>query len=182
MLFEIFNIYIFVEALYLILPAYAANGLAPVFKGKHPIDGGRKLVKNRLFGDGKTWEGLFAGMGVGAIIGLIQSIANPYLPWGVSAVPLTIVPMSALLGILLGLGAMLGDLGGSFIKRRSGLKRGAPAPLLDQEDFLIGSLVFACILVAVKFEWWILLLVITPVLHWVACVIGYLFKVKRTPY
>ena len=54
MLFEIFNIFILVEAFWLVLPAYAANGLVPLFKGKHPIDGGRRLVKNRIFGDGKT--------------------------------------------------------------------------------------------------------------------------------
>ncbi len=63
-------------------------------------------------------------------------VLNPYLPWGMSEVSLTIVPMGALLGILLGLGAMLGDLGGSFIKRRFQLKRGALAPLLDQEEIV----------------------------------------------
>jgi len=182
MLFEIFNIFILVEAVWLILPAYAANGLVPLFKGSQPVDGGRQLGRRPLFGPGKTWEGLLAGIGIGAIIGLIQFVAFPYIPWNISEVPLTIVPMSALLGILLGLGAMLGDLGGSFIKRRAGLKRGALAPLLDQDDFLVGALVFASILVFVKFEWWVLLLVITPILHWIACLVGYVFKVKKTPY
>lgn len=182
MLLEIFNIFILVEAIWIILPAYAANGLVPLFKGRHPIDGGRKLVKHRLFGEGKTWEGLFAGAGVGAIIGIVQMIANPHLPWSISEVPLTIVPMSALLGIMLGLGAMVGDLGGSFVKRRFRMKRGAPAPLLDQEDFLIGALVFASVFVYVKPEWWVMLLVITPVIHLAANVIGYIFKVKKTPY
>jgi CDP-2,3-bis-(O-geranylgeranyl)-sn-glycerol synthase len=182
MVFEIFNIFILVEAIWLILPAYAANGLVPIFKGSHPIDGGRKLVKNRILGNGKTWEGLIAGAFIAMAIALVQQLAFPYLPWGISEVPLNIVPMTVQLGLLLGLGAMLGDIGGSFIKRRSGLKRGAPAPLLDQEDFLIGSMVLVSFLVILKFEWWIMLLVITPVIHWVACVIGYLFKVKRTPY
>ena len=182
MLFEIFNVFVLVEAVWLILPAFAANGLVPLFKGSHPVDGGRKLVKNRIFGPGKTWEGLFAGIGIGAIIGLIQSIANPYLPWGISAVPLNIVPMSALLGLFLGIGAMLGDLGGSFLKRRFSMKRGALAPLLDQEDFLIGAMLFVSMLAAIKLEWLFLLLVITPVVHWVSCLVGYLFKVKKTPY
>jgi CDP-2,3-bis-(O-geranylgeranyl)-sn-glycerol synthase len=182
MLSEIFNIYVLVEAIYLILPAYAANGLVPLFRGSHPVDGGRKLVRHRLFGEGKTWEGLFAGMVIGAVIALVEQLAFPYLPWGISDVPLTIVPMTVQMGLLLGLGAMIGDLGGSFIKRRFGLKRGTAAPLLDQEDFLIGSLLFASVLVAVGLVWWIMLLVITPIIHLAANAIGYIFKVKKTPY
>jgi len=182
MVLNIFNIYVLVECIWLILPAYAANGLAPLVRGRRAIDSGRKLAGRRVFGDGKTWEGLVFGIVIAVLIALIEMIAYPYLPWGISDVPLVIVPMSALLGFLLGSGAMVGDLVGSFIKRRFGLKRGAPAPLLDQEDFLVGSLLFASLLITVKIEWWILLLVITPVLHWTACIIGYIFKVKRTPY
>ncbi len=183
MLFEnIFNMYVLVEAIWLILPAYAANGLVPIFKGTYPVDGGRKLVKNRIFGEGKSWEGLVAGTLIGMVIAMIQQLAYPYLPWGASPIALNIVPMTAQLGLLLGLGAMLGDLGGSFLKRRFSMKRGAPAPLLDQEDFLIGSLLLSSVIVVVLSKWWIMLLVITPVIHWVSCVIGYIFKVKRTPY
>lgn len=182
MVFDIFNIYILVEVIWIILPAYAANGLAPLARGKRPIDGGRKLGGDRLFGDGKTWEGLILGIVVAVVIALVEMAAYPYLPWDISPVTLVIIPMSVTLGFLLGLGAMLGDLAGSFIKRRFGLKRGRSAPLLDQEDFLIGCLLLASLLVIVKIEWWILLIVITPVLHWVACVIGYIFKVKKTPY
>lgn len=182
MVLNIFSIYILVESVWLILPAFAANGLVPLIKGKHPIDSGRKLVMHRVFGPGKTWEGLIAGAVIGVIIAMIEQLAYPFLPWHISEVPLNIVPMTAQLGLLLGLGAMLGDLAGSFIKRRFGIKRGSPAPLLDQLDFIIGSLLFASVLVVIGLEWWIMLLVITPVIHWVTCLIGYAFKVKKTPY
>ena len=86
------------------------------------------------------------------------------------------------MGIVLGLGALVGDTAGSFIKRRNGIKRGSSAPLLDQDDFLVGALLFASLIIVVKIEWWILLLVITPVIHYIACLIGYAFKVKKTPY
>ncbi|RLI96956.1 MAG: CDP-2,3-bis-(O-geranylgeranyl)-sn-glycerol synthase [Candidatus Aenigmatarchaeota archaeon] len=178
----VFDIYTLVEAIWLILPAFAANGLAPLFRGKRPIDGGRMLVKNRIFGPGKTWEGLMGGTIVAVAIALVQQLAFPFLPWHISEVPLSIAPMTAQLGFMLGLGAMAGDLGGSFIKRRFRMKRGAPAPLLDQLDFLTGAMLFASLLVSIRTGWWILLLVITPVLHWIACIIGYLFKVKKTPY
>lgn len=178
----VFDIYTLVEAVWLILPAYAANGLVPVFKGKHPIDAGRIFFGNPLFGAGKTWEGLIIGTIIGGIIGLIEMLAFPYLPWEVSPVALNIVPMSVALGFLLGFGAMFGDLIGSFVKRRFGLQRGKPAPLLDQEDFLLGSLLFAGFLVVIEIDWIILLVVITPAIHWAASIIGYLLKVKKEPY
>jgi len=176
------DVYTLVEVIWLVLPAYAANGLAPLARGKRPIDGGRKLGKERVFGDGKTWEGFAFGTVVGVIVSVIQMLAFPFLPFGISPVPLIIVPMGPVLGFLLGFGAMVGDLGGSFIKRRFGIPRGRPAPLLDQEDFLIGALIFASFWVAIRPEWAILLVIITPIFHWIANLIGYLLKVKKQPY
>ncbi len=183
----VFDIYTLVEALYLILPAYAANGLVPAFvklRGRsHPIDANKNFVDGRpLFGTGKTWEGLIFGTLIGGIIGLAEQLAYPYLPWGISPIALNIVPMSFLLGFILGLGAMLGDLIGAFFKRRVGLKRGQPAPILDQEDFLIFAVVFASFVVPIKIGWFILLLIITPLIHWLACFIGWLIKVKMEPW
>lgn len=181
----IFDIYTLVEVIWFILPAYAANGLVPlVIKKKklHRIDGGRKFFGEPLFGAGKSWEGLIFGSFIGILIATIEMLAFPYLPFNISPVTLTIVTMTPLLGLLLGIGALVGDLVGSFIKRRFKIERGKSAPLLDQEDFLIGSLFFASFLVAIKIEWVILLLVITPIIHWVASLIGYVLKVKKEPW
>lgn len=184
MVFTLFNL---VEVIWLIIPAFAVNGLIPLVglrgKGKnHPIDGGRKFRGKPLFGHGKTWEGLVFGCFIGVLIASIEMAAFPYLPFGVSPVPLTIVPMSPLLGLLLGIGTVIGDMIGSFIKRRIGLPRGSIAPLLDQEDFLLGSLLFASFLVAIKIDWVILLIIITPIIHLVASVIGFKMRVKKEPW
>jgi CDP-2,3-bis-(O-geranylgeranyl)-sn-glycerol synthase len=182
---EIFNIYIFVEALYLILPAYAANGLTPLVgrkKNLHPVDGGRMFKGHRLFGDGKSWEGLAFGTFVAVVISLVQMAAFPFLPWEMSEVALTIVPMTPLLGLALGLGAMLGDIGGSFIKRRLNRPRGSPFPLLDQLDFIAGSILLAALIVTVKIEWVLILIVLTPILHVIANVIGFRIGIKKTPW
>jgi CDP-2,3-bis-(O-geranylgeranyl)-sn-glycerol synthase len=182
---DIFSIYVLVEAIWLILPAYAANGLIPLvgkFAKTHPIDGGRTFRKYPLFGKGKSWEGLVFGAFVGMVIGMVEMLAFPYLPWDMSPVALIIIPMGPLLGLLLGLGAGLGDLVGSFIKRRFNLARGKPAPLLDQEDFLVGSLLMASLVVTVALSWWVMLLVITPLIHWASNLCAYLLKVKKEPW
>ena len=121
----------FVEAFLLYLPAMVANG-TPVIIGKlvknpHPIDNDIKLRDGRpLFGKGKTWEGFLGGLTVGVIFGLLVKLALIDYP-------------ILFLSLYIPLGALLGDITGSFIKRRLGIKRGDPLPLLDQLDFYIGS-------------------------------------------
>ncbi|MBU0952843.1 MAG: CDP-2,3-bis-(O-geranylgeranyl)-sn-glycerol synthase [Nanoarchaeota archaeon] len=178
----VFTIYTLVEAIWIILPAYAANGLVPLARGKHPVDGGLLFRGKPLLGPGKTWEGWIFGTLIGAVIGTIQMLAFPYVPFWISDVPLTIVPMSPVLGAVLGFGAICGDMVSSFFKRRINLIRGAAAPVLDQDNFIVGSLVFVALVVLVKLEWAILLLIITPLVHWAACYIGYKLKVKQTPW
>jgi CDP-2,3-bis-(O-geranylgeranyl)-sn-glycerol synthase len=173
----------FVEAIWFILPAYAANGLVTLIKGTHPIDRNKKFFDGEpIFGPGKTIEGFIIGCFLGALIATIQMIAYNYIPWEQAPVKLYIVNMSPILGFILGLGAMTGDLVGSFIKRRLKIERGGPAPLLDQEDFLIGALFFTFLFVNIRLEWVIILLLVTPIFHLVANIIAYLIKAKKEPY
>ena len=183
MLWDIFNIYILVEAIWLAIPIYAANGLVPLIRGRRRLDFRRNFTDGRpILGPGKTIEGFVAGCVFGALIALVEQLAFPYLPWHLSEVPLTIIAMSPALGFLLGFGAMAGDSVGSFIKRRLNIRRGRPAPLLDQLDFIIGALLISSLVITVKFEWFVMLIVLTPIIHWVACAIGYLLKVKKEPW
>lgn len=176
------DIYTFVEAVWLMFPAYGANGLCMLARGKRPIDGGKTFRGKLIFGPGKTWEGLVIGVIIAIAIATLQMFAYPFLPWDLSPVKLNIVPMSPFLGLVIGLGAMVGDLGGSFVKRRLGIPRGKPAPLLDQLDFIIGMFVFLAFVIALKWEWVVMLFVLTPVLHLIANGIAYLIKIKKVPY
>jgi CDP-2,3-bis-(O-geranylgeranyl)-sn-glycerol synthase len=181
----VFTIYNLVEAVWVVLPAYAANGLTPLMglrSGLHPIDGGRMLGRSRLLGEGKTWEGLAFGTAVAVAIALVEMLAFPYLPWGLSEIPLMIASMSPLLGFALGLGAMLGDAAGSFFKRRLNRPRGSPVPLLDQLDFLLGAFLLAALVVQVRLEWVLIMVVLTPVLHLAASLIGFRLGIKKTPW
>ncbi|MEB3787644.1 MAG: CDP-2,3-bis-(O-geranylgeranyl)-sn-glycerol synthase [Desulfurococcales archaeon] len=121
------------DLLILVLPAMVANGtpvaLSRVTRRGIPIDMGRRMPDGRrILGDGKTVEGFIAGLAAAALTGIIlyTILGDPRL---VEA------------SLASGLGAMLGDMAGSFLKRRLGLERGAPAPLLDQLDFYLGALV-----------------------------------------
>jgi len=172
-------LYIIAQAFWLIAPAYAANAFPPLVNGKHALDFGKNLRRNRIFGDGKTFEGTFGGIAFGTFIGILQMLfQNSYpIPQEIGLVQLSIPII-----LVLSVGAIFGDIIGAFIKRRLGMPRGALAPLLDQWDFIIVSLIVVGFFVSLSVEVVIFLLIITPVVHWIANLIGYAFKVKKTPW
>lgn len=150
-----------------VVPAYVANGAATfskIFPKRHPIDFGLKCKDGRrVLGDGKTWEGLFLGVTVGSLVGFLV-----FVPFNLSYNP-----------ILISFGALLGDIMGSFAKRRIDLPRGSPAPVLDQLDFILGALMVAG---PFKPQEAALIILITPIIHRVANIIGYLMGVKNEPW
>ena len=130
-----------IELVLLILPAYFANSVPVLLGGGAAIDGGRKMADgNRVFGDGKTVRGFFAGVLAGVAVGALEGLL-------LAGGSLGIYPGGAityaLAGLLLGLGAMAGDLLGSFIKRRQGIARGKQSVILDQLMFLAVALILA---------------------------------------
>lgn len=136
----VFSVDSLFSALLFILPAYFANAFPVVAGGGAPIDLGAKFKDgNRLFGDGKTIRGFLAGVLAGTAIGAILGFILPGTAFAFFDSPITY----AICGFLLGLGTMLGDLCGSFIKRRFGMKRGQSSLLLDQLFFLLFALAFA---------------------------------------
>ncbi len=178
----VFDVYNFVEAIWVIMPAFAANGLAPLARGRYPIDFNRTFGGKPILGKGKTWEGLFLGTIVGMFIASLMGALYYFLPFGISAVPLYIVPMNMAIGLFLGFGAVFGDAIGSFVKRRIGIKRGRPAPILDQIDFMLGGLLLLSFIYPVKISWVILLVIITPIFHLIANTMAYFIGIKGEPY
>ncbi len=177
------------EALGFYLPAYVAN-MMPIFFDKLgllkswaiPIDGGRRLGKNEIFGSHKTWRGIFAGVVGGFLAALIVVVMGVVvMDAGLNTefeIYVKVLVISLFWGGGLGLGALLGDLIKSFFKRRFGIKDGAPFVPFDQIDFALGAVLFASFL-PVQFEYgsfWqasLVFILITPLLHLAANVIAY---------
>jgi len=165
------------------LPAYIPNPVAALFGGGTPVDLGRNFSDGRrLFGDGKTYRGLVAGILAGVVIGFLQIQAQ-------AVFSLTYLPAHTLLSIsLLAVGALLGDLCKSFFKRRLGKERGSKWPLADMYDLVVGAFVLLLIVdpswlfTQVTLAAFITILILTPILHRATNIIGYLLKVKEVPW
>ena len=140
------------QVLYFFLPAYLAN-MNPVLIGRRfsalaiPIDGGRTLWGKHILGDHKTWRGLLAGIIAGTMVFELQrflydtGVAQGLALFDYSAHPL-------LPGLLMGLGAGIGDAVKSFFKRRIDIEPGESWPVFDQLDFFLGAYVFVSLVYA----------------------------------
>ena len=180
---------IMLTGLWLFLPAMLPNSAAVVFGGGTPVDFGRTWKGKRILGDGKTWRGFFGGGLAGVVLGLIlmgiSYIFDKENLWGYIGLWKGLCVISCL-----SFGSLLGDMLGSFIKRRLGIDRGQKAPILDQYDFVIGAF-----LLTVVFNWrWvyetyaenilalIFLLLLIPLVHRAVNIIGYKAGLKKEPW
>ncbi len=171
-----------VQGLWIIIPAYVANGAAPVFGGKRRMDFGREFRGNDLLGGGKTWEGFFFAIAAGVFIGLVQIAVWPYMNEVAAGVGYTIPRMTVLTASLLALAAMSGDLIASFFKRRFGAERGSSIPLVDQLDFLIVSLPVALALSEITYLSVLFLILVTPPVHYAFNLLAYHLGIKEVPW
>ena len=157
-----------VEASKFIFPAYCANAIPVIAGGGRPIDFGKKWFDGRpIFGENKTLRGFFAGLIIGTVVGLAETI---------------FFGCHILFGLLLSLGALFGDLTGAFVKRRLGLGPGELLPIIDQVDFIIGTILFSLPLQIVSWELVITTLIITPPIHLLTNFIAYKMGLKSNPW
>ncbi|MBI2654417.1 CDP-2,3-bis-(O-geranylgeranyl)-sn-glycerol synthase [Candidatus Woesearchaeota archaeon] len=170
-----------VKCFYLMLPAYFAN-MAPVIVKKinllaFPIDFNKRIGNKPILGKNKTFRGLIFGVIFAIIVAYLQfllygaelfrnfSFLN-YQNW-------------LLFGFLMGLGALVGDLAKSFIKRRLGLKPSERFVPVDQIDFVIGALVFVMPLLEITFKIFLTSLILSFVLDIIINHIAFHLRVRN---
>lgn len=177
---------IIIKALFFFLPAYLANA-APVLLAKLnvfrelavPVDLGKKIGKNFIFGDTKTYRGIVGGIAAGVFTALAQYLIFSYLPQSHYLYLFNYGFIdSILLGTLMGLGEGLGDLIKSFIKRRIGFKSSSACFPLDQMSFL-GALFLSFLIYLPPFEYILAILIMSPAIPVLANLIAYKLGWKK---
>jgi len=169
------------QILLFILPAYVANSTPVIFGGGPPVDLNMRFIDGkRILGDGKTWRGLVAGLCFGSLTGLLEA----QLCYS-AVIPSSLCMNFTALGFVLSLGTMLGDLAGSFVKRRMGMKRGHPSLILDQLSFLLFATLLSLPylpdgLLAVDSV--VFLVVLTYLLHVLSNIVANRLGLKKVPW
>jgi CDP-2,3-bis-(O-geranylgeranyl)-sn-glycerol synthase len=171
-------VFFIINAFLFILPAYIANSTAMLFGGGKPVDFGKHHSDGRrVFGDGKTWIGLTAGIFFGSLAGYLEGVFLQQTPWAIGGVALY-----GMLGITLAAGAVFGDLVAAYGKRRAGLERGQPAFLIDQLDFVCGAMLLSLPLRIPGAETLVFILIATPSIHFALNWVSHRLHVKQVPW
>jgi CDP-diglyceride synthetase len=172
--------------------AALANGLCMKYDCliglKRPLDLGLSFRGKRIFGDHKTWRGLFI-ITLFCILGAwIQALIQRtrQLP---SWLPLCDYESSWLpVGLALGLGAAVGELPNSFLKRQLGFPPGRRKSgitgwmflVLDQVDLTIGVWLFLYLLIRPSMRIILWSFALTIPLHLLVSIIGYALGMRKT--
>ncbi|MFX1503994.1 MAG: CDP-2,3-bis-(O-geranylgeranyl)-sn-glycerol synthase, partial [Promethearchaeota archaeon] len=205
-------------SLLLIVPAYISNASMVITGGGKPIDGGRSLRDGRrILGDHKTWNGLKGPLYIGIPISFcifllfnglwlpIKDVITDAASQGQYLLYTDIkifeyyfvggeFPINFLVLIirivLASYGAVVGDLFGSFLKRRFNIKSGAPFWIVDQLDFALVALLFVVIpgfiapnlFLVPDIYVIVFLLILTPAVSIIANTVAYFIGLKDVPW
>jgi len=133
------------QAFWYIAPAGLANMMPVLMKPfakslAKPIDGGRTINGEPVFGTNKTWRGIIVAPLFGLLAFWLQR--KLYVIPEMQTISLINYETAPLWwGAILGFGAILGDLVKSFFKRRFKVSPGKPWFPFDQIDYTIGAMI-----------------------------------------
>lgn len=144
-----------------------------------PLDGGATWRGRRVFGDNKTVRGalvmIAVSMAIAVLQGMVRIPALEYFDYGARNLPL--------LGMLLGLGFVVGELPNSFIKRQLGVAAGAHGgpwhAVADHLDSVIGALLMLSLIWVPPLRVWLFAMVLGAGVHIAVNGLFVLLGVKR---
>jgi CDP-2,3-bis-(O-geranylgeranyl)-sn-glycerol synthase len=157
------------DSFWFILPCYVAN-IVPGFVKKvnflnFPVDFYKTWKGKRIFGDHKTYRGLFFGILAASIFSFIQG-------------------QGFYVGLVIGMGTLFGDLVGSFFKRRLSINPGGKNLLIDDMPGNFFAILFAFLFGMLNLNIYqcVFLLLIGLPLHIGANWLWYLIGIKDVPW
>jgi CDP-2,3-bis-(O-geranylgeranyl)-sn-glycerol synthase len=172
---------------YFFLPAGVAN-MAPVIFKNHlqwlakPVDAGRKIAGEEIFGSHKTWRGLFVATLVGGFFFTLQKLLIHTFPQLTSWSPFDLRLAPWWFGFAFAAGAIVGDLVKSFFKRRFRVQPGATWFPFDQIDFLLGAALVASFVYELTAMMWVIIFFVGSTLHILVNHLAFWLKIKETPW
>lgn len=174
----------FLSALYLILPLCAANASPHFVKsipwGATPLDHFKSWHGKRIFGDHKTYRGVFTSIVMSIFIVLMQKLLFPYF----QSVSLLNYGAFSLLKVV-GVGFVFAasyvciDIFKSFFKRRINLREGAPWIPFDQIDLGIAALIALSLIEIPSWQHLVIIFLLAPALVIFSNGIAYLIGIKK---
>ncbi len=163
------------KIVWLYLPGAFAN-MAPIIFQK--VNFLNKAINKKLFGENKTYRGLFFGILFSIIIALLQQNLGA-LFHNIEMLDYSKINIF-LFGFWMGIGALLGDLLKSFIKRKLNIAPGKSFPVFDQIDWIIGTTIILAFYINLKINFILYSILVLGMLHFLINIISYKLKIRKT--
>jgi len=109
------------------------------------------------------------GFGYGLLLGSVAAAAEAALFRNFTLIAI---------GVVASFGALLGDLLGSFLKRRLNVTPGDPLPLVDQLDFILAALLLTSPLLELTVGAVLILVIATVPIHLLANAVAHMLGLK----
>lgn len=167
---------LFLQIAWLYLPGAFANMAPVIFRKCNFLN---TPINKKLFGDHKTYRGFFFGIISSIIIVFLQSIMSA-LTYKIELLNYQNINI-IIFGLLMGIGALLGDLLKSYFKRKLKIRPGKSLPPIDQIDWVIGSSIVLYFYINLKPNFIIYSLIILGILHLLTNILSYKLKIRKTP-
>ncbi|MBU1202559.1 CDP-archaeol synthase [Patescibacteria group bacterium] len=174
----------FFSLVWLFLPAGAANMMASLSRWIDfldcPVDFGKSLKNKRIFGNHKTWRGLFFGMIAAVLVAYLQ--VRFYTPDKFYYIYDYTKLNFLALGILSASGALLGDLFRCFIKRRKNIMPGTLWFPYDQIDWIAGAIITMSFYIQISWQNAIAAVALSIIIHPLINYICFLLKLQKNKF
>lgn len=160
-----------------------------------PIDAGKEFIDGkRIFGNNKTWKGMFGYILFNTIFAIIWGIVcnyanlNSYNFFYINYE--NTVMYNTLIGILLGVAYSLFELPNSFIKRRIGIEEGKTTSgikkiffiFLDQADSVFGCCLVICFFYNMTVGFYFLYVLVGAITHILFNILLYFMKLRKNMF
>jgi CDP-2,3-bis-(O-geranylgeranyl)-sn-glycerol synthase len=173
------------KTVWLFLPIGLANIFASLSRHilprwDYPLDFYKTWRGQRIFGAHKTWRGLIVGVLAAFLFFIFQKYLYASSPAIHDFSLIDYNSVNILTGLVMGLGALLGDALKSFFKRQKNIPPGQPWFPYDQLDFVLGGALLSWPLITVSADIIIIAIGLGLLFHLLFKVIGYLFRIDKT--
>ena len=170
------------SCIYFFIPAFIANATPPLANTfnilnnfNKPIDGGREIGGVPILGNHKTWRGVICEIITCTLLTQFFIYLNDYYSLNIyNNIGLNVHLINTwLLGLLLSIGIIFGDIFFAFVKRRLKLRPGTAFIPFDQTNYVIGAFIFLQPFFNLSLEFWSALFLLTLIVHILFNRIGY---------
>jgi CDP-2,3-bis-(O-geranylgeranyl)-sn-glycerol synthase len=168
--------------LYLFVPAFVANAVPVLIKNIPALAEWNTPIHAECFGKNKTYRGFLFGVLFAVLVSVLQYALRHVAVFSSVTMFHDTVGQSALVGLLLGFGALAGDVVESYAKRRMKLAPGKSLPVWDGVDYILGAMLCIMPVYIVSGSEMFILLIIAPLLSLLSNIFSYMVGWKEVWY